>query len=366
MKTNRLKTAFKKLIDTIKEATSRFPYAIALGVSTAVTMIVFIHLEEAITQAQSEWFQRAAMTLIMGVPIALSIKMIEELFEKQSRWIIHVLRILGLALLTIYFFFGLPHFEMVYIVRYIGFNIFLWGMFLTIPFFKRRELIEVFTFKVGWRLLITGFYCAIIFGGVSGILFSLKELLDVPITSEHYQDAIFIIAGIILPTFFFVGIPKKEDVLPSKLTKFFRILLIYVIMPILTAYTVVLYLYFVKMLFEQALPKNIISNLVLWYSIIGIVILYLARPETNKSRWAKLFDRWFLRLLYIPLAMMFISVFIRVNQYGITEPRYYVIIGGVWILAMTTYIMLKNPKKRKNVIIPLSAAVLALLTVIGP
>jgi len=366
MKSNKFKTMILRFFNSLVKATKRFPYAIALAAFAAVVMIVYTHTENSLTQIQIEWFQRTAMVLFLGIPLALSLKMLFELSNIKNALIAVGIRLLGLGMLVLYLFFGLPEFKSTYIIRYAAFLLFFWGMFLVVPFLKGREQIEVHTFKVGWRLLVTAFYCGIIYGGLSGILFSLKELLDVPIVSEHYQDLLFIIAGVILPAFFFVGIPGRDDKMPDSHTKFFRILLIYVVMPILTAYTVVLYLYFLRMIIEQSLPKNIIGNLVLWYSLAGILILFLSRTETNKSKWAKIFDRWFPRLLFIPLGMMFTAIFIRVNQYGITEPRYFTIIGGAWAFSMAVYILFTKPEKRRNVIIPLTAALLALLTVIGP
>lgn len=366
MKDNKFNSLLNRLSISLSKAVKRFPYAVIFAALAALTMIIFTHSRDSLTQIQEEWYGRIAMVLVLGIPFALSVKMLIELYEKPIKIITIGVRLLCLALLTVYLLYGLPKFDMFYIVRYFCFSLFLWGMLLSIPFLKKRAMSEVFTFKVGWRLLIAVFYCGILYGGFSGILFALKELLNVPIVSEHYQDLLFVIAGVILPSFFFVGIPLRDEKLPDSLTKFFRILLVYVIMPILTVYTAVLYIYFFRMISEQSLPKNIIGNLVLWYSIIGIIVLYMVRPEKLKNKWVNVFDKLFPLLLFVPLGMMFTAIFIRIRQYGITELRYYVVIGGVWSLAMILYLIIRKTEKRNNVIIPLTASLLALLTIVGP
>lgn len=366
MKDNKFNSLLNRLSISLSKAVKRFPYAVIFAAMAALTMIIFTHSRDSLTQIQVQWYERIVMVLVLGIPFALSVKMLIELYEKPIKIITIGVRLLCLALLTVYLLYGLPKFDMFYIVRYFCFSLFLWGMLLSIPFLKKRAMSEVFTFKVGWRLLIAVFYCGILYGGFSGILFALKELLNVPIVSEHYQDLLFVIAGVILPSFFFVGIPLRDEKLPDNLTKFFRILLVYVIMPILTVYTAVLYIYFFRMISEQSLPKNIIGNLVLWYSIIGIIVLYMARPEKLKNKWVNVFDKLFPLLLFVPLGMMFTAIFIRIRQYGITELRYYVVIGGVWSLAMIMYLIIRKTEKRNNVIIPLTASLLALLTIVGP
>lgn len=251
--------ASRKLYEALAGTVRRFVFAVVLAALAAILMIVFVHLQDNLDATQIEWFQRIAMVLVLGVPFALLTKVYLETFEKKSKALMFGLYALVLALLILYLFFGLPKLGSTPMIRYTGISLFLWGMFLIVPFITGKPKVEIHSFIISWRLLVTMFYCGIIFGGLSGILFSLKELLNVPIVDKHYTDTLLVIAGIILPSFFFAGIPQKDAVLPDTHTKFFRILLLYVLMPILLAYTAVLYIYFIRMLAVQELPKNIIG-----------------------------------------------------------------------------------------------------------
>ncbi len=360
------KEAGRKLFDALSGTVRRFVFAVVLAAASAVIMIVFVHLQDNLDATQVEWFQRIAMVLVLGVPFALLVKVYLETFEKKSKLLIVGLYALVLAFLVLYLFVGLPELGRTSIIRYTGVSIFFWGVFLIVPFVTGRPKVEIQTFTICWRLLVTMFYCGIIIGGLSGILYSLKELLNVPIVDKHYTDTTLVVAGVILPSFFFAGIPQKDASLHETHTKFFRILLLYVLMPILAAYTAVLYIYFIRILVVHELPNNIIGNLVLWYSIVGVLVLYLSKPETAVNKWAKFFDRWFPRLLLLPLGMMFVAIFIRIHHYGVTEPRYFTIVGGLWSLAMALFVVFSKPEKRRNIIIPLAASFLAVLSVLGP
>jgi hypothetical protein len=62
--------------------------------------------------------------------------------------------------------------------------------------------------------------------------------------------------------------------------------------------------------------------------------------------------------------MMFISMGIRVAAYGVTEPRYFVWIMGMWLLAA---LIVRTVSRRGNSLwMPLTLAVVAFLSVMGP
>ena len=62
--------------------------------------------------------------------------------------------------------------------------------------------------------------------------------------------------------------------------------------------------------------------------------------------------------------MMFISMGIRINAYGVTENRYFVIVGGLWVTGSMFYFAVK--KNTANIRIVLAAGLVALLAVFGP
>ena len=223
----------------------------------------------------------------------------------------------------------------------------------------------MYVIKLFTRLIITFVYSGVMYGGICAIIFAINKLLGVPISEKIYLDTLFIVAGIFGTCFFLGGIPAIDEELDeNNYPVIFKILVLYIVIPILSAYTLVLYIYFVKILITSQWPSGMVTNLVLWYSMIGIAVLFFISPLKDLVKWVKYFIFWFSKIILPLIAMMFVSMGIRLSAYGITENRYYVLIMGAWIAAIMIYISLK--KNTRNIILPVSLAIIAVLSVMGP
>ncbi len=135
-------------------------------------------------------------------------------------------------------------------------------------------------------------------------------------------------------------------------------------MPIILTYTSILYIYFLKTLVTLEWPKGTVSHLVLWYSVFSAGVIFLIRPLIQEYKFARFFTAWFPKLVLPAIAVMFIAIGIRINAYGVTENRYFVVALGLWVLGIMLYYSLA--KHFRNIILPVSLALVALLTVVGP
>ena len=61
---------------------------------------------------------------------------------------------------------------------------------------------------------------------------------------------------------------------------------------------------------------------------------------------------------------MFISMGIRINAYGITENRYFVFALGIWVFSSMLYYSIS--KKKNNLLIFVSLAIIVLISICGP
>lgn len=61
---------------------------------------------------------------------------------------------------------------------------------------------------------------------------------------------------------------------------------------------------------------------------------------------------------------MFLSIGIRVNAYGITEKRYYVILLSLWVLCIMLYFSFS--KSLRNIILPITLCFLSIISAFGP
>jgi hypothetical protein len=257
--------------------------------------------------------------------------------------------------------------ETIEMVRYFALLIAGFVLFMTAVFRKNTKFHAVYATMVGWRLAITAIYTFVIWGGISLILFAIDKLLGINIDSRTYFDTVVLTTGMFAPVFFFGGIPEsKEELLQDNIYKFFKIMIVYVVAPLLTAYTVVFYLYGFRILSSWNWPDGIVGNMVLWYSVIGIVTMFFLRGMDTTGKWASLFGKWFPRIILLPIVLLFISLIIRINSYGFTINRYLLGAAGIWTLGCALYMSIVNYKTRRTKIITVSIVVIALLSVIGP
>lgn len=218
--------------------------------------------------------------------------------------------------------------------------------------------------KILRAFIISNIYSFIVFIGISGIIFALNSLFKFNFGSSVYlRVAIFSFILFNVVTFF-SDFPKVRDSLTDyKYPKAFRILLVYIITPIVIIYTAILLAYFVKILVLWQIPNNLIVNLVIWFASFSIVYLFfLSRVET--ITFINKFKIVFPFTLFPLLGMMFFAIYLRIKEYGMTENRYIVIAVGLWIfLSLIYYIFYRD---NSNITIPIFLSVIILITGLGP
>jgi len=102
--------------------------------------------------------------------------------------------------------------------------------------------------------------------------------------------------------------------------------------------------------------------MVLVYSAAGLLVFVLASSLEN--RFASLYIKIFPKVLIPVVIMQLISVGIRLNAYGVTESRYYVVLFGVFSIVVGVMLSLKPIAK--NSYIALLAACFAIFSIIPP
>ncbi|HHY75554.1 MAG TPA: DUF4153 domain-containing protein [Firmicutes bacterium] len=238
------------------------------------------------------------------------------------------------------------------------------GCFI-VPHVRRRGSLEMYVVRIFSHAAVSALFAAIMFFGLSAITLTVSSLFSLHVTARAYLRIFLWMAGTLAPFLFMAGIPRgtvEGD--PGDYPKVLKNLVLFVVTPLLTAYTLVLYVYFAKILVTREWPVGLVGHLVLWYSMVGAAILYFVWPLTGENKWGSAFSYYFPKAV-IPLTlMMFAAVGIRVRHYGITENRYYVMVFGAWVLGAMLYLM--AARRRRGLVLPISLAIVAVLTVVGP
>lgn len=359
----RILSYIKKLFINLYKAIERFP--VTIGFTTATTIVLIsISNNQSIFGLDTNQMSRIAMILALGAPISLCINLI---FEKiQTKRLIRISAyILEGVFLLIYYYFLLDDFNMVQITRYTAISMFFYLAFLFIPYIYKRQDFELYVIKVLTSFFVSVIYSIVLFAGLSAIFFALDTLLSVPVPYKTYYHIWLITAGVFAPSLFFAGIPIKNHKLNIReYPKLFKTLLQYIVMPLISVYTAILYIYFIKIIITQQWPVGLVSHLVLWYSVISAGVIFFISPVEAENKWSKGFVFWLPKLILPILLMMFVSIGIRIKAYGVTENRYYVIALGLWSLGIMIYYSLR--KKKTNIVLPISLCVIIILSMFGP
>ncbi len=352
-----LRTGLSSLYQSVK----RFPLTIFLTTVTTVLLIIISRAEGVTTL---ETLTRLAMVTALGIPVTLSIALTFER-TKTARAVEFGSYALAFCLLVLYYIFLLPKFGMVTITRYIAVTLALYLAFLFAPYFYNRPSFEMYVIKVLNRFLVTAIYSAILFGGLALTLLTIDLLLGIDVSFTFYANVWFVVAGVFAPCFFLAGLPATDqDMAKETYPTVLKVLLLYIVMPIILTYTLILYIYFLKTLLTLKWPEGTVSHLVLWYSVFSAGVIFLVYPLEGDNKFVQFFTTWFPKLVLPAIIVMFMAITVRINAYGVTENRYFVVALGLWVFGIMLYYSLS--KHFKNIVLPISLALVALLAVLGP
>ena len=230
--------------------------------------------------------------------------------------------------------------------------------------FSYHEDYVAYVAKILKAFIISNIYSFIVFVGMSSIVFAMNSLFNFNFGSIVYLRLgiiSFILFNVIT---FFQDFPKVRDSFTDyKYPKAFKILLVYIITPLVIIYTLILLIYFIKILVLWQIPNNLIVNLVIWFSSFAVIYLFFL-SRVDSIAFINKFKVIFPISLFPLLAMMFFAIYLRISEYGLTENRYIVIAAGLWVfLSLIYYIFYRN---NSNITIPIFLAIIILITGIGP
>lgn len=218
------------------------------------------------------------------------------------------------------------------------------------------------------RFVTSGIYTVVIFAGLSGALLACQELFGLEIDSNTYLTLFVWCVTFFQTSIFLSGVTTKENLFAETIiySNPIKIFAQYILLPLALVYLGILYAYELKILIAFNLPKGWVSSLVLAYAIVGLFCFLLLNPvkDNDENKWVKTTLKYFYLSIIPLLFLLFISVYVRVKEYGITEERYYLIWLTMWLVAITVYGIVS--KKLNIKLIPISLACIHLIMVIGP
>jgi len=359
----KFKVQVKILIESLKKSSKRFPETLILAVAVVVTGIIANHTDYQYVE-KLDTLEKILLALVIGLPLFSFIKLIVEKYEfKLSLRIVIDLIIAGC--LVLYYLIIPETINGEFMIKYFMISACLYLIFTLVPYYYKREKYPQYILKLGINLFITLLYSLVLYLGIIAIIFTVEKLFELSINNDIYFDVFIMIAGLFSVTYFLGNVPKidwelEDDYYPQVL----KILFLYIVSPLMSVYTLILYSYFIRILIMREFPINILSNLVVWYGLLGVMLMFFIRKIKDSNEFTKKFYKYFPIAIMIPILMMFTAIGSRILDFGITPPRYLVVITGLWILINMVYIL--RDKNYKSSIAVILAIIVLVVSSYGP
>ena len=207
--------------------------------------------------------------------------------------------------------------------------------FLAVLIAKRSQDMRSFaweTYHLGRNLLVSAFFAGLWVGALFSIIYTVYDLFDVE--RARCLDDIVTYGGMCLlfPLLFLTfeyRVDKRETVRYYELDRDFALktLVNFIMIPVLLVYMAIFYLYAGKILFTWSLPRGMVATLTLCF-LIGALLTKLFRSLLEKPYLPQVFR--YLSCLCLPaVGLLWLSIGVRVYQYGMTGTRSYLIAAAL-------------------------------------
>ena len=124
----------------------------------------------------------------------------------------------------------------------------------------------------------------------------------------------------------------------DKTGKIFKVVMVYVLLPVYAALLVVLYIYLVKVCIVRKLQTNWFISL----ASAAFIFFYFSLTEYKENTLVKLFYKAG-KFILIPLfVIQCIAFAVRINEYGFTAPRYFSLAYIIFSIVFTVITIVKN------------------------
>lgn len=359
-----LQSVLKSTANTI----NRFPLeTLAALVGTIYSLIIIHSLEQRTEQFNIKIVICSSLCLVLFLSLSLYFES-----KKTNTWVQLGTNIfLGCIIIAVVFNLS----EEITFIEWLQLFVLSIALHLLVSFagfipkkYDQEEFWE-FNKQLFIRIITGGIYSSVLYVGLAVAITAITKLFNVEFYKEIYGDLFIIIAGIFNTIFFLAGVPETNNAnSPLKLSypKGLKNFTQFVLMPLISLYLVILLCYEAKILITLSLPIGWVSYLVLIFAIFGILSFLLIHPIAKETGnlWMRTFSKWFYFLLVPLLGLLFWAILYRVNLYGFTHERYYVLLLSIWLTVVVAYfIIYKQPKIK---FIPISMCLFGLLSIAGP
>ena len=336
---SKIKEKMKKILPDMKKGIERFPLTIFCGI--IVFLLSFYVLETSGTNNNRfiEEVLKFIFLMILCIPLTAALELVREKYlSGKNKWIIRALNaVIAIVFIVFYRFYYLYEVGKEAFFgnseKLLATGIIFFLFFLLAPIIGKKDEEEKYFQSVIVDKAVTILFSVVLFLGLTAVFLTVDRLSLVKLEGKIYVETWLFVVFVFAMIFFASKLKKVDENLEEyEIHKVFKFLIYFIVIPLITIYTGILYIYFGKMLVTRSWPQGLVSHLILWYTIFSLFIMIMVTPMTKKDPVAKVFKKYF-PLASIPLlALSIVSISKRISQYGVTELRYFIVLLGIWLI----------------------------------
>ena len=357
------------IFNSLLGATRRFPLPVLLSIFVTASSIFLLENEDTIDEYT--WLFKALLACAIFFPLFIAFVARKEATDSSIGGLL-IANVVGVLLMIAYWYFMAPDpesYNFTRIARFLLFGVITHLTATFLPYLQHGDLDNFWEYnrRLFINFFIGALYSFLIFGGLALGLTAIKVLFDIDFDYTIYSKIWFVCTFFVHPVYFLSNFPKayQYNLSETRFDRPFVNLIKYVFISLVALYMVILYAYGSKILFTWELPEGWVARLVLGFSVAGVLtyLLNYMLPKIEQSGWVKNYRKWFFYVLLPVTGLLFIAIWRRISDYGITEERYFVLLLGIWLAAICLYFIIS--KKDDIRYIPISLALFALVAAVG-
>ena len=366
---SKIKEKIKQILPDMKRGIERFPLTIFCGI--IVFLLSFYVLETSGTNNNRfiEEVLKLIFLMILCIPLTAALELIrEKYFSGKNKWIIRALNtMITLVFIVFYRFYYLYEVgkELFFdnSEKLLATGIIFFLFFLLAPIIGKKDEEEKYFQSVIVDKAVTVLFSVVLFLGLTVVFLTVDGLSLIKLEGKIYVETWLFVVFVFAMIFFASKLKKVDENLEEyEIHKVFKFLIYFIIIPLITIYTGILYIYFGKMLITRSWPQGLVSHLILWYTIFSLFIMIMVTPMTKKDPVAKVFKKSFTFASIPLLALSIFSISKRISQYGVTELRYFIVLLGIWLI----FCMVSSIFKARLSVILISLIAVVYISVFSP
>ena len=336
-----------RVIQSFQNTFREIGYSIRRFPLTVVFLVVFTFINGRMIEGAFEEYTQLLFTVLVGAMTSTIGQLVYERFysSKSSRFII-----MGFSIgLTLIYYLLLNSQDEIEQSLYIRTSVVLFALFITfiwIPSLRNERIYFHQNFLSTFKAVaITFLFTSVLALGIVLIIQAIDFLLF-SMDDNLLSHLLNILVSLFAPVYFLSMTPDFTDDEPKasfmNVSVILERMITFVLIPLLSVYTVVLILYLLINIRQDFWMDNLLEPLLVSYTLMGIIIVLLASNLSN--RVSRVFLKIFPKIFLPVVIFQTISSLLKIREMGITHGRYYVIMFGIFAIAAGIIFSFNRPK----------------------